>query len=265
MKARAKKRYGQHFLEAVWADRVVQAIKPEPHDRFVEIGPGPGVLTVRLARRVAHLTAVEIDPDMVAALAPNVPANVTIAPEDFLDFDLDLAGRAGPLRIAGNLPYNAATPILLKLLDARRRGVELTDASVMIQREVADRIEAIPGTKDFGPLSIVVQLRASVSRLLTLPPGAFRPQPKVHSAVVRLDFHDPRIAMKDEATFHALVRSIFTQRRKTLANALRPFAESRGITARDAIAAAALDGTCRPETLQLTELARLADAIPSRN
>jgi 16S rRNA (adenine1518-N6/adenine1519-N6)-dimethyltransferase len=161
MKPRAKKRYGQHFLEAVWADRVVQAIAPEPHDRFVEIGSGPGILTVRLARKVAHLTAVEIDPDMVAALTPNVPANVTIAPEDFLDFDLDRVGRTGPLRIAGNLPYNAATPILLKLLDARRRGLELVDASVMIQREVADRIEAEPGTKDYGPLSIVVQLRAS--------------------------------------------------------------------------------------------------------
>ena len=265
MKPRAKKRYGQHFLEAVWADRVVQAIKPEPQDRFVEIGPGPGILTVRLARRIAHLTAVEIDSDMVAALTPNVPANVTIAPEDFLDFDLDLAARDGPLRIAGNLPYNAATPILLKLLDARRRGLELADASVMIQREVADRIEAEPGTKDYGPLSIVVQLRASVSRLLTLPPGAFRPQPKVHSAVVRLSFHDPKIAMKDEATFHAMVRSIFTQRRKTLSNALRAFAETRGMAARDALSLAALDGSRRPETLQLTELARLADAIRSRN
>jgi len=264
MKPRAKKRYGQHFLEAVWAERVVQAIKPGPEDRFVEIGPGPGVLTVRLAPRIAHLTAVEIDPEMVAALAPNIPGNTTIAVEDFLDFDLDLAARPGPLRIAGNLPYNAAAPILLKLLAARRRGVALVDATVMVQREVADRIEARPGTKDYGPLSIVVQLRASVARLLTLPPGAFRPQPKVHSAVVRLDFHEPQVAMKDEATFQALVRSIFTQRRKTLANALRPFGESRGIAARDAIAAAALDGTRRPETLQLTELARLADAFPSQ-
>jgi 16S rRNA (adenine1518-N6/adenine1519-N6)-dimethyltransferase len=266
MRARAKKRWGQHFLEAAWADRLATAIQPAPDDRFLEIGPGPGALTIRLAARVAHLTAVEVDPDMVAALAPRVPANVTLVTGDFLEYDLAAIapkGAATGLRVAGNLPYNAAAPILLKLLADRREGLPLRDAVLMVQREVADRIEASPGTKDYGPLSIAVQLRADVTRLLTLPPGAFRPQPKVHSSVIRLAFHDPRVAMRDERAFNALVRSIFTQRRKTLTNALGRFAETHGTSARQAIAQAALDGTRRPETLQLTELARLADVFVS--
>jgi 16S rRNA (adenine1518-N6/adenine1519-N6)-dimethyltransferase len=265
MQRRAKKRYGQHFLEAAWADRLIAAIAPAAGDRFVEIGPGRGALTARLAPRVAHLTAVEIDPDMVAALSERaLTGNVAVVQSDFLEFDLGAAAGAGPLRVAGNVPYNAASHIVLELLDARRRGVPITDATLMVQREVADRIAAAPGTRDYGTLSIFVQLRASVRRLLALPPGAFRPAPKVHSAVIGLTFHDPAVAMRDEPTFEALVRSIFTQRRKTLANALARFAAARGMTARDAIARASLDGTRRPETLQLTELARLADVFPSR-
>lgn len=263
--ARANKRYGQHFLQGAWADRLVTAIAPAPEDRFLEIGPGPGALTLRLARQVAHLTAVEVDPEMVADLQPRLPGNVDLVQHDFLDFDIGpvAAESARGLRIAGNLPYNAASPILIKLLAARRSGVPITDATLMVQREVADRIEGQPGTKAFGTLSIFAQLRADVRRLMTLPPGAFRPQPKVHSAVLRLEFHEPRVALTDEPTFEALVRAIFTQRRKTLTNALRSFAEARGIDPRDAIARAALDGTRRPEALQITDLARLADVFSS--
>jgi 16S rRNA (adenine1518-N6/adenine1519-N6)-dimethyltransferase len=264
MRRRAKKRYGQHFLEPAWADRLVDAISPAPSDRFVEIGPGRGALTTRLAPKVAHLTAVEIDPDMVAALSGPPPPNVAVVQADFLEFDLGAAGDAGPFRVAGNLPYNAASHIVLQLLEARRRGVPIVDATLMVQREVADRIAAGPGIKDYGTLSIFVQLRAAVKQLLTLPPGAFRPPPKVHSAVIGLTFHDPAVELRDEPTFEALVRSIFTQRRKTLSNALGRFAETRGTTAREAIARAALDGTRRPETLQLTELARLADVFRSQ-
>ena len=260
---RANKRYGQHFLEAAWADKLVDAVAPAETDRFLEIGPGTGALTLRLAPRVAHLTAVELDPEMVAALGPHLPPNVSLIREDFLDFDLRSIPAPGGLRVAGNLPYNAAAPILFKLLEGRRDGVPLTDATVMLQREVADRIEGRPGTKDYGPLAIFVQLRADVRRLLTLPPGAFRPSPKVHSAVLRLDFHEPRVQLRHEPTFEALVRSIFTQRRKTLANALRRFAADRGIDSRQAVARAELDGTRRPEALQLTELARLADVFLS--
>jgi len=259
---RAKKKFGQHFLEPAWADKLVQAITPRATDRFLEIGPGPGALTLRLAPQVAHLTAVELDYEMAEALTPRVPPNVAIVVQDFLDFDLrSLADR--DLRVAGNLPYNVSSPILFSLLRARREGGRLIDATLMVQREVADRIEGKPGTKDYGTLAIFVQLRANVRRLMTLPPGAFRPIPKVRSAVLRFEFRDPIVAMKDEPTFERLVRSIFTQRRKTLLNALRPFGEERAVAPRVAVAEAGLDGTRRPETLQLAELARLADVFVS--
>jgi 16S rRNA (adenine1518-N6/adenine1519-N6)-dimethyltransferase len=133
----------------------------------------------------------------------------------------------------------------------------------MVQREVAERIEAAPGSKTFGTLSIFVGLRARVRRVLTLPPGAFRPIPKVHSAVVRLDFQEPTVDIADEELFERMVRTVFTQRRKTLQNALKSFAESKGTDARQALAAAAIDGSRRPETLQLEELARLAGTFVS--
>jgi 16S rRNA (adenine1518-N6/adenine1519-N6)-dimethyltransferase len=259
---RAKKRLGQHFLEAVWADRLVQQIDPQPSDHFLEIGPGPGALTLRLAPQVAHLTAVEVDRDIAAALEPQLPANVTLIQEDILQFDLaSLATR--DLRVAGNLPYNLSSPILFTLLRARREGARIVDATLMVQREVADRIEGKPGTKDYGTLAIFVALRADVRRVLALPPGAFRPMPKVHSAVLRLEFREPNVTIADEAVFERLVRSIFTQRRKTVSNALKPFAEERGVDGREALARAGLDGTRRPEQLQLTELARLADVFVS--
>ena len=129
----------------------------------------------------------------------------------------------------------------------------------MLQREVAERLEARPGSGDYGVLSISVQLHAEVRRLLSLPPGAFRPAPKVHSAVVRLTFRPPSSPPRDERVFEAMVRSVFTQRRKTLANALRPFAEAQGITAVSALQASDIDPSRRPETLDLAELSRLAD------
>ncbi len=260
---KTRKKYGQHFLEATWARKLADAIAPAATDRFLEIGPGPGALTYRLAPEVAHLTAVEVDPEMIAALRSDLPPNVTLVEQDFLDFDLAAIARAfpEPLRIAGNLPYNISSPILFKLLRAHREQVPLADATLMLQREVADRIEAQPGTKEYGTLSIFVQRRARVRRVLNLPPGAFRPAPKVHSAVLRLDFREPEVRVADEATFESLVRSIFTQRRKTLSNALRRFAEERQVDPRGAIASAGLDGIRRPETLQLAELARLADVF----
>lgn len=277
---RALKKYGQHFLEPQWADKLVAAIAPQPGDRFLEIGPGPGALTLRLAPRVAHLTAVEVDPGMIETLRPKLPGNVTLVEGDFLEFDPSSIG-AGPLRVAGNLPYNVSSPILFRLVEMHRAGRQhppgaratglagsrpprLLDATVMVQREVAERIEAQPGGGDYGPLAILLHLHADVRRVLTLPPGAFRPAPRVHSAVVALRFRGPAVAVRDEAAFTAMVRSMFTQRRKTLSNALRPFAESRGATAGPALAHAGIDPRRRPETLQLEELARLADFFDAR-
>lgn len=261
---RAKRRFGQHFLEPAWADKLVAAIDPHPDDRFLEIGPGPGALTLRLASRVRHVTAVEVDPAMIAALGPKLPGNVDLVQRDFLDFDLRTLGTQAPLRIAGNLPYNVSSPILFSLLDAVRRGIGVKDATVMLQLEVAERIEASPGTRDYGVLSILVHLRADVRRLLTLPAGAFRPPPAVRSAVVRLTFRPPFVRVADEPLFETMVRSMFTQRRKTLANALRPFATARGWVASEALAASGIDGRRRPETLEGPELARLAEVFAAR-
>lgn len=260
---RAKKRYGQHFLQDVWADKLVDAIDPKADERFVEIGPGPGALTLRLAPRVAHLTAIELDPDMVALLRPQLPDNVTLLEVDFLEADVQPLLGDGPLRIAGNLPYNVSSPILFRLLDLHRTTGRLVDATLMLQREVAERIEASPGTKDYGVLSIFVQLHADVRRVLSLPPGAFRPAPKVHSRVLRLVFRPPAVRLADERLFEQMVRSMFTQRRKTLSNALKPFAAGRNADATSALAAASIDPTRRPETLQLDELARLAEFFAS--
>jgi 16S rRNA (adenine1518-N6/adenine1519-N6)-dimethyltransferase len=257
---RAKKRLGQHFLQPEWADKLVAAIEPQPEDRFVEIGPGPGALTVRLAARVSHVTAIEVDPDMVAALRPRLLPNVTLVEADFLESDLDVLFEAPlPLRVAGNLPYNVSSPILFRLLEAHVRHGSIRDATLMLQREVAERIEARPGTKDYGVLSVFIQLHADVRRLLALPPGAFRPAPKVHSSVLRLTFRPPAVEVNDPKVFEAMVRSMFTQRRKTLSNALRPFAESRGAAAAAALADAGIEPSRRAETLQLDEIARLAD------
>ena len=259
-----RKRFGQHFLEAPWAEKLVAAIDPRPADRFLEIGPGPGALTLRLAPRIDHLTAVEIDRDIVAALTPRLPANVRLIEADFLSFDLSALFDRGPLRVAGNLPYNIASPILFRLIDASRRYGALRDATLMVQREVADRIEAAPGSGDYGMLAISVQLHADVQRMLTLPPGAFRPPPKVHSAVIRLTFRPPAVTLADEDLFEHMVRTMFTQRRKTIANALVPFAAGRGQDARTALAAAGIDPRRRPETLDLSELATLANHFVNR-
>jgi 16S rRNA (adenine1518-N6/adenine1519-N6)-dimethyltransferase len=255
---RAKKRLGQHFLEAAWADKLVAAIDPRADDRFLEIGPGPGALTLRLAPRVAHLTAIEVDRELIERLGPLVPPNVTLLQGDFLATDLAPLLSPPPARVAGNLPYNLSSPILFRLVDAHRTLGGIADATVMVQREVAERIAARPGGKDYGVLAILLQLHADTRVVLNLPPGAFRPAPRVQSSVVRLSFRPPAVELADEAEFVAMVRSMFTQRRKALSNALRAYAGSRGRSAQAALASAGIDPGRRPETLQLPELARLA-------
>jgi 16S rRNA (adenine1518-N6/adenine1519-N6)-dimethyltransferase len=261
---KARKRYGQHFLAAAWADKVVDAIAPRPDDRFLEIGPGAGALTVRLAPRVEHLTAVEVDRELARDLARHLPSNADVVTADFLEFDLAPLLADGPVRVAGNLPYNISSPILFKLLSLRsatRSGLPIRDATVMLQLEVAERLAARPGTKDYGVLTIFTTAQADVERVLTLPPGAFRPAPKVHSAVVRLSFKPSVVPEELRGVFVGMVRSMFTQRRKTLANALRPFADSVGQSAVTALERADIDPRRRPETLNLPELVALASTF----
>src|SRR3982751_968718 len=183
----ARKRFGQHFLEPAWVAKVVAAINPAPGDEFIEIGSGRGALTLPLAAKVNGVTAFEIDRDLTAVLRETAPQNVTVVEGDFLESDWLLTHPpAHPMRVAGNLPYNVASPIVFKLIELYDRGVPLTDATLMLQREVVDRLVAKPSTKEYGVLSVLVRLSADVQRLLNLPPGAFRPVPKVQSALVRL-------------------------------------------------------------------------------
>ena len=256
--ARARKRFGQHFLEPAWVAKLIAAIAPQPSDHFIEIGPGRGAITEPLAARVERLVAVEVDRDLAAALAARDLTNVTVVNEDVLKVDLNQLD-AAPIRIAGNLPYNISSPILFKLLEASTSN-RFADAHLMVQKEVADRLVARPGTGDYGVLTLSTMIRADVTRVLSLPPGAFRPAPKVHSAVVRLTFRPPPAGVDDPALLVAIVRSVFTQRRKTIANALSPFATARGAVARELLARAQIDAGARPETLTLNDYARLSRA-----
>jgi len=255
----------------VWAERVVAAIAPGPGDVFLEIGPGRGALTLPLARTGVPVLAVEIDRDLAGALAPRVPGNVTLLIGDILNLDVvpylgGLQPQRPPglsaetpvarrVRVAGNLPYNLSSLILFWLIERARRDAVFADATVMLQREVAERLLARPGTKDYGTLTVLVQRHASISRLLNLPPTAFKPAPKVHSTIVRLEFHEASPRVPDEAAFARMVKALFSQRRKMLSNAIRHFDPAGA----DVLARSGLDGHRRPETLQVEEFARLAD------
>ena len=255
---RARKRFGQHFLEPAWIEKVVRAIDPQPDEDFYEIGPGRGALTRPLASRARSLVAFEIDRDLTAELQQTAPPNVTVVPGDFLESTWMAEHPAtGPIRVAGNLPYNVAAPILFKLVDLYAAGAPFTDAIVMLQREVADRLIARPGTKEYGVLPILIGHSADITRVLALPPGAFRPAPKVHSALVRLRFHEAAPPVPSIRDFRALVQAIFTRRRKTLTNALLAYSGSADLAPAAALEAAGLDGRRRPETLSLPEIARL--------
>jgi 16S rRNA (adenine1518-N6/adenine1519-N6)-dimethyltransferase len=260
--ARPRKRFGQHFLEPAWVAKLVDALDARPDDTFLEIGPGRGALTVPLAARVRHLLAVEIDRDLAAALPARVP-KVDLVQADFLDVNLTnlLCDVPKPVRVVGNLPYNVASPILFKLLHDADDGRLLRDATLMLQKEVADRLVARPGSDGYGALAIQIALLADAERILSLPPGAFRPPPKVKSSVVRLRFREPAVDVGDRSMFEKLVRGLFLQRRKTLGNALKPVADSVRRSATQLIDRAGVDASRRPEALTLDDFARLARAM----
>jgi 16S rRNA (adenine1518-N6/adenine1519-N6)-dimethyltransferase len=259
---RARKRFGQHFLEPAWVEKVVRAIVPRPEDSFIEIGPGRGALTRPLAARAKQVFAYEIDRDLAAELSAEAIPRVTVVEGDVLDTltSGQLAPSPQPLRVAGNLPYNAASPIMFKLADLFAAGVPIDDATLMLQREVADRLVAAPGTRQYGVLSVLLQHVATIEILLKLPAGAFRPAPKVLSALVRLRFHPPQPTVASPQAFTRIVRAVFTRRRKTLANALLAVDTTGHRSFGPVLEEAGLDGRRRPETLTLAEFARLADA-----
>jgi 16S rRNA (adenine1518-N6/adenine1519-N6)-dimethyltransferase len=266
---RARKRFGQHFLEPAWADKLIRAIDPRSDQDFLEIGPGRGALTFPLAARARSVMAYEIDRDLARDLRASAPPNVTIVEGDFLETSNQRptassqqpATSNNAVRVAANLPYNVGSPILFKLVDLYRAGLPIDDATVMLQREVADRLVAEPGSKTYGVLSVLIRHAAAVERVMQLPPGAFRPAPKVRSSVVRLRFHPPDPPVRDERIFTDLVHAIFTRRRKTIANALLAYVSADAVDLTEVLHRANVDGRRRPETLSIAELARLADVF----
>jgi len=267
---RARKRFAQHFLESAWVTKLVAAVAAAPDDAILEIGPGKGAITRPLAAQVGRLLAIEIDRDLAADLEAAALPNVTVVSSDVLTVDLVpiitawLGAPPGPahqIRIVGNLPYNISSPILFALLDLAARTHGVRDAMLMLQKEVADRLVAKVSTGEYGVLTVLTALNADVTRVLSLPPGAFRPAPKVHSAVVRLAFRPPKVAIADQELFVRMVRTMFTQRRKTIANALKPFGVERGVEPVKALSAAGIDPKRRPETVDLAEMAALAGAF----
>ena len=247
-----RKRFGQNFLvEPHYVDRIVDAIDPKPGERIVEIGPGLGALTDRLIARAGHVTAIEIDRDLAAGLRERLPPErLTLIEGDALAFDFASLGTA--LRVVGNLPYNISSPLLFRLASFTAL---IDDLHVMLQKEVVDRMTAAPGTADYGRLTVMLHARFAVTRLFVVPPGAFRPTPKVDSAVAKLvPLRERAPRIDDFARFERVVAAAFSQRRKTLRNAL-----SRIVDA-DAIEAAGVDPGLRGETLAVDDFVRLAAA-----
>jgi 16S rRNA (adenine1518-N6/adenine1519-N6)-dimethyltransferase len=267
MTNRPRKRFAQHFLESAWVRKLVDAAAIGPDDSVLEIGPGRGAITRPLAEKAKRLLAIEVDRDLAADLTAAAIPNVKVVTRDVLSVDLVpiitewLGAPPGPsntFRIVGNLPYNISSPILFVLLDLAAKTGGVSDALLMLQKEVADRLVAKVGTGEYGVLTVLTALNADVTRVLALPPGAFRPPPKVHSAVVRLKFRPPTVEIRDQERFVRMVRTMFTQRRKTSANALKAFGEEAGVDSAKALNAVGIDPKRRPETLHLAELAALS-------
>ncbi len=259
---RPHKHLGQHFLIAAdVVHQMVQAARLGPETLVLEIGPGLGVVSDVLVDACAQLYLVEVDPILAGRLEQRFTGRgtVQVVTADFLRLDLSTLAPLGvpsPIHVVASLPYQVATPILFRLLEHR---TQFPEATVMLQKEVAERICAVPGTKAYGVLSVLIQLYAEVETVCVVGAQSFLPAPKVQSQVIRLVFHaEPRVAVHDEKMFRRLVKGAFGQRRKTLRNALR----TAGFSDLEDIAAQLkIDLQRRGETLQIGEFAALANAI----
>jgi 16S rRNA (adenine1518-N6/adenine1519-N6)-dimethyltransferase len=261
---RPKKRFGQNFLmDATAARRIARLSLDAGPSRVLEIGAGTGALTLALLEEGADVTAIEIDAELVSVLRARTElARARIVEADALAFDFAAFAAAGPWSAAGNLPYNVGTSILLTLVE-----MESGPASIvaMLQKDVADRLAAKPGSPSYGSLTVAVQYAMHVERAFTLGPGAFYPPPKVHSTVVRLTRRaKPAVRPRDLALFRKVVRAAFAYRRKTLANSLAlALGFDRSSIAR-AIEACHFAPEERGERLSLDDFAQLADALAQR-
>jgi 16S rRNA (adenine1518-N6/adenine1519-N6)-dimethyltransferase len=250
----AKKHLGQNFLfDPSILLNIIQSADLSDMDTVLEIGPGPGRLTRLLAERVKKVIAIELDPYLYNKLTEESKDlnNVDLVLGDALKFPFERLDR---FKVVANIPYYITTPIIFRLIDAAQT---LESMTLTIQKEVAERIVAGPGTKDYGVLSIMVQLRAEPELKFIIPKEAFRPVPKVDSAVLHMKLRkESAVSVKDEALFTRVVKTAFSQRRKTLSNSLKAIKDIR-----DILMQAGIDPQRRPETLSIAEFALLSDIL----
>jgi 16S rRNA (adenine1518-N6/adenine1519-N6)-dimethyltransferase len=254
---KAKKQFGQNFLvdERIIGD-IISAIRPEPEDNMVEIGPGLGALTRPLLKILNHLHVIEIDRDIIARLESDYPrdnpkSKLIIHAGDALEFDI--ATLPAPLRIVGNLPYNISSPLLFHFAASAGR---IRDMHFMLQNEVVERMVAEPSTPAYGRLSVMLQYRFWMEKLLDVPPESFRPAPKVDSAIVRMiPLPAGEIAVRDEKLFAAVVRTAFGQRRKTLRNTLKGYLSGQDFEN------LAIDAQLRAENLAVADFIKVANYL----
>ena len=274
---RAKKSLGQNFLsDAQVSRRIVDSVSPQPSDLIIEIGPGTGALTRRLVESSGYVVAVEIDARLIRELQHAITANnLSIVEADALEvnwIDLIIAATRSwqavnaredqpRIRVVANLPYYISTPIIERLIELRHR---IFDMTLMLQNEVVERIASPPGSRDYGYLSVLAQYHSVATKLFEVPPSAFKPAPKVQSAIIRLAVRErPAIDIENEAKFFALVRASFAQRRKTIFNNLKAATISLGFVERVdmALQAAGIDPQRRAETLTMPEFGALYRAL----
>jgi 16S rRNA (adenine1518-N6/adenine1519-N6)-dimethyltransferase len=253
----ARKRFGQNFLhDQNIIRRIVECIAPASGQHLVEIGPGQGALTVPLLASGARLDAIELDRDLAAWLVSRFAdtPGFTLHQGDVLKFDLArLSDQPRSLRVIGNLPYNISTPCIFHLL---KYAPLISDMTFMLQLEVVQRLAAVSGDAQYGRLSVMAQYHCQIDHLFDVPPGAFRPQPKVTSAIVRLRPHrEPALRAKDPHMLQTLVRTAFSQRRKTLKNCIKTLISE--IDANDL----PVDLSLRPENLSLADFVRLSNSL----
>ncbi|MBQ2276724.1 MAG: 16S rRNA (adenine(1518)-N(6)/adenine(1519)-N(6))-dimethyltransferase RsmA [Lachnospiraceae bacterium] len=265
-----QKKFGQNFLiDGRVLDKIIAAANVGPEDFVLEIGPGIGTMTQYLAEHAREVVAVEIDKKLIPILEDTLKEydNVTIINEDILKFDINQLvqekNQGKPIKVVANLPYYITTPIIMGLFE---NNVPIENITVMVQKEVADRMQVGPGSKDYGALSLAVQFYAQPYIVANVPPNCFMPRPGVGSAVIRLTRHKEKpVEVKDEALLFALIRAAFNQRRKTLQNAISN--AGLGITKEQVLEALTklnLSPTIRGEALNLKEFAALSDELTTK-
>jgi 16S rRNA (adenine1518-N6/adenine1519-N6)-dimethyltransferase len=259
-----RKRWGQHFLvDRNIINKVVRTAQIGEKDHVLEVGPGLGEMTLLLSQQAKRVIAVEIDPKLVAILREKTASssNIEIIEEDILKLDFKQLLRPDnpPIKVVANLPYQISTPLLFRFIESRKLFSTLT---LMLQREVAERLEASPGGKAYGPLSVSVQVVSDLSVRFFIKPAAFFPPPKVESAVVQLEWRErPLIDLSEETWLHQVVRACFGYRRKTLINALKHSDLRQPPSLENRMENIGIDPRRRPETLTIQDFIRLAEVL----